>query len=374
MVVSDHELANSVLKDAQRYVIPRNLLLEPIPVEQQDQWRVARKLLNPTLRHEQVRKKLPDLVQVLRDQIAQGPTSSADALAAWTEVAGRASAHYLLGPTASRTWPHVTAMMQALAPMVGNLLAPPAFVPSRARTRMQTAFNAVDASIRATLQSGSVNQEGDSAAHAIVGAAKLTPNPVPLERISRLVAGALLASHTIPAAAIAWTLWLLGEQPAWREAIRDEASTVVRRAEDGTSPVGTHSWAAVREATRLFPPTWLLRRRSTVESELGGYLIRPNTTVLVSPYVIHRRQETFDDPHDFRPQRWLTHPHHPGYLGFGIGPRACPGSSLAEAICAIAIALVHSEWNYELAAGSPPTPSTAFSLTPEGLRGHFQRA
>ena len=47
-----------------------------------------------------------------------------------------------------------------------------------------------------------------------------------------------------------------------------------------------------------------LRRQAVANCEIGGYAIPEGTTILISPWVVHRDPRCFDDPDDFRPERW----------------------------------------------------------------------
>jgi cytochrome P450 len=52
--------------------------------------------------------------------------------------------------------------------------------------------------------------------------------------------------------------------------------------------------------------------------------------VIISPWLLHRREDSWSDPLSFRPERFLdASAVRPGYLPFGQGPRLCIGREFA---------------------------------------------
>jgi len=67
---------------------------------------------------------------------------------------------------------------------------------------------------------------------------------------------------------------------------------------------------------------WAVSRRSYGPDIVGGHRVPAGTLVIVSPWLVHRRAETWTDPLAFRPERFLDAGGAlPGYLPFGQGPR-----------------------------------------------------
>jgi cytochrome P450 len=141
----------------------------------------------------------------------------------------------------------------------------------------------------------------------------------------------VIAGHETVAAGLAWTLMLLAEDQPAQDRVRAE---VVGHAE----PVGllghrdTMPWtrAVVDESLRLYPPAWALSRRSHRPDVVGGHDVPAGTLVIVSPWLVHRRSDSWPDPLTFRPDRFLgVSGPLPGYLPFGQGPRLCIGREFA---------------------------------------------
>ena len=141
----------------------------------------------------------------------------------------------------------------------------------------------------------------------------------------------VIAGHETVAAGLAWTLMLLAEDQSAQDRVRAEVA-------GHSGPVSllghrdTMPWtrAVVDESLRLFPPAWALSRRSYRSDVIGGREVPAGTLVIVSPWLVHRRSDSWPDPLAFRPDRFLgaSRPL-PGYLPFGQGPRLCIGREFA---------------------------------------------
>ena len=89
----------------------------------------------------------------------------------------------------------------------------------------------------------------------------------------------------------------------------------------------------VDEALRLYPPGWLLSRRTIEPDVLGGFEVPAGTNVLLPLYLLHRHPRYWKDPERFWPERFA--PEHEAerprfaYMPFAAGPRHCIGETFA---------------------------------------------
>ncbi|HXA37349.1 MAG TPA: cytochrome P450 [Steroidobacteraceae bacterium] len=145
----------------------------------------------------------------------------------------------------------------------------------------------------------------------------------------------IVAGHETTAAALTWTWYLIGQHPDAAEQLQSEAD---RAGSDQTLGLDaaeslqfTHQ--VLQEALRLYPPGWLITRRTLEADELGGYPIAPRTDVFVSPYTLHRHPAYWSDPEEFRPERFAgadaEERHRFAYIPFAVGPRHCIGENIA---------------------------------------------
>jgi enediyne biosynthesis protein E7 len=145
----------------------------------------------------------------------------------------------------------------------------------------------------------------------------------------------IVAGHETTAAALTWTWYLVTQHPQVAEALEAEsdkhATDGVLRLDAAESLSFTHQ--VLQESLRMYPPGWLLTRRSVAADELGGYAIAPRTDVFLSPYLLHRHPEFWSDPETFQPERFAgadaAERHKFAYIPFAVGPRHCIGENIA---------------------------------------------
>jgi cytochrome P450 len=144
----------------------------------------------------------------------------------------------------------------------------------------------------------------------------------------------IVAGHETTAAALTWTWYLVSQNPETAAQLQAEADQVGDAALDldaAESLSFTHQ--VLQEALRLYPPGWLITRRTLEADELGGFPIAPRTDVFISPYLLHRHPAFWSDPEEFRPERFAgvdaAERHRFAYIPFAVGPRHCIGENMA---------------------------------------------
>jgi cytochrome P450 len=145
----------------------------------------------------------------------------------------------------------------------------------------------------------------------------------------------IVAGHETTAAALTWTWYLVSQHPDAQARLQAEAD---RMSADQTLGLDaaeslefTHQ--VLQEALRLYPPGWLITRRTLEADELGGFPLAPRTDVFISPYMLHRHPAFWSEPEEFRPERFAgpdaEERHRFAYIPFAVGPRHCIGENIA---------------------------------------------
>lgn len=192
----------------------------------------------------------------------------------------------------------------------------------------------------------------------------------------------MLAGFETTANALAWTWWLLDENPEVAARLRQEVDQVLGGA-DATYDDLTrlpYATAVVAETLRLRPPAWMLEREAKEPIELGGFAVRRGTTLLVSPWILHRDPRSWGpDAEAYRPERWLAAdgsfdhaaPGQPkgAYMPFGAGSRICIGESFAWAEAVLVLATLVRRWAPATVPGQDIGMWAAVTLRPHpGIR------
>lgn len=186
---------------------------------------------------------------------------------------------------------------------------------------------------------------------------------------------AMLAGHETTANALAWTLYLLSENPDARDRLIEEVDTVLQGRAPTLDDLAALEWttACLDEGMRCFPPAYMQSRVATVDDDLGGERIKAGTTVWIPAYAIHHDPRWWDDPETYDPSRFL-----PGadegrprcaYVPFSGGRRVCIGRSLAMMEMVSILAMFHQTHTFDLVPGHPIEPEANFTLRPRhGVR------
>ncbi|KAG0473201.1 hypothetical protein HPP92_015058 [Vanilla planifolia] len=177
--------------------------------------------------------------------------------------------------------------------------------------------------------------------------------------LRHLFASIIGASTDNNTTTIEWAMAELLYEPDRMRKAQHELDTVVGRdrpVEESDIPQLRYLGAVVKETLRLHPPVPLLvPHRPSSDCVAGGFAIPAGTAVIINAWAIHRDPSRWEDPDEFRPERFLQEGREQceslggnefGYLPFGAGRRACAAMVLAERMTLFALAsLLHSfEW------------------------------
>ncbi|MGV0836312.1 cytochrome P450 [Mycolicibacterium thermoresistibile] len=130
----------------------------------------------------------------------------------------------------------------------------------------------------------------------------------------------LLAGHETTATTLAWLIDYLMHHPAVLDRVRAEAH----------SGATDYTEAVINETLRLRPPAPVTGRMTAVPYRLGAYTLAPRTRIVLLLGQINRHPDSYPDPHEFRPERFLdTRPDPYAWVPFGGGIKRCIGASFS---------------------------------------------
>ncbi|KAF2074005.1 hypothetical protein CYY_004681 [Polysphondylium violaceum] len=124
--------------------------------------------------------------------------------------------------------------------------------------------------------------------------------------------------------------------------------------------------ACIKEVLRIAPVGALsLPREATADLEVGGYLIPKDSQLIMNVYGLATNAELWSDPLIFNPNRWLSEDQEMSnyqYIPFGIGSRACIGSSLAKDEIFLGVGNLLLNYEIDSENGKPLTEKGNFGI------------
>jgi cytochrome P450 len=172
------------------------------------------------------------------------------------------------------------------------------------------------------------------------------------------------AGHKTTAATLTYSFLLLAQHPEADDRLAAEVRQVLGdrlpTAEDVSSLPYTE--CVIKEALRLYPPSWGIGREALADCEIAGYHVPRGTQVVTVQWVVHRDGRWFDNPGKFRPARWENDLEDRlprcAYFPFGDGPRVCIGGHFAMLETVLILATIARRFRLTL------VPKQQFRLVP----------
>jgi cytochrome P450 len=187
------------------------------------------------------------------------------------------------------------------------------------------------------------------------------------------VATILLGGHETTSVALTWAFWELGSRPElvaelvageWKEVLAGQPPTWEQ------IPQLARTRSVVQEILRMHPPVWSLVRETAVSSQVGPHELPAGEYVLISPFIAHRREASWDRPEEFLPDRFLegtTKEQSRGrYLPFGAGPHTCVGQHFAMMELMITLPTLLQHFELDLESHEEPRAIPLITLRAEG--------
>jgi cytochrome P450 len=189
-----------------------------------------------------------------------------------------------------------------------------------------------------------------------------------------------IAGHETTALALSWTWYLLSQCPEVEAKLVAELESVLggRSPQVEDLPDLRYAEAIMKETLRLYPPAWAFGRQAAEDCEIAGYPVPKGRQLYFFPWVVHRDPRYFDNPEEFRPDRWaderIKQLHKYAYFPFGGGPRVCIGNSFAMMETVLVLAAVVQRYKLSLAEGQVVEPWPVFTLRPRyGIKMIIER-
>ncbi|XP_062570523.1 cytochrome P450 4F12-like [Saccostrea cucullata] len=164
----------------------------------------------------------------------------------------------------------------------------------------------------------------------------------------------LFEGHDTTTSAMCWTLYLLAKHPEHQDLCQREIDKLLKDRDNKDlewTDLSKLSYLTqcIKESMRLYPPVTFIQRVTTKETVLHGHPIPIGTTMGIPIYNLHHNKAVWEDPYDFRPNRFSPDSEKNdsfAFVPFSAGPRNCIGQHFA--MNEMKIILVHILQRYEL--------------------------
>lgn len=196
--------------------------------------------------------------------------------------------------------------------------------------------------------------------------------PVHRDSVKALILDAFAAGTDTTSAALEWAMSKLLKNPQVMKKLQAEVRGRAQHnqsiTEDDLDQM-PYLKAVIKETLRLHPPIPLLvPRESTEDVQVMGYDIAAGTRVIVNAWSIGHDPASWDEPEEFRPERFLNSSvdfrgHDFELIPFGAGRRGCPGIQFAATVNELALAKLVHEFDFALPDGADLDVSEVAGLT-----------
>jgi cytochrome P450 len=184
----------------------------------------------------------------------------------------------------------------------------------------------------------------------------------------------IFAGHETTAHALTWTWYLLAKNPDKVDAMREELGRVLagRQVTVEDLPNLPYLEMVVKESLRLLPSVWAYARQAQRDLVIEGYEIKKGQTITISHIAMGRNAKYYENPEEFRPERWTREFERSlprgAYVPFAGGPRVCLGKQFAMMEMRMILATLLQQVRPNLPEGFEPDFVTELSMHP-GERG-----
>ena len=234
-----------------------------------------------------------------------------------------------------------------------NPISMPLAIPTPANLRMKRAIKRLDKAVYAILISREANKLPDQAPIRDMLDVLLDPDletPLTKQQIRDEIATFIVAGHETVASALTWAWHLLVTNPNELKKLKAD-------------PKRAH--LVFDESLRLYPPAWIITRRTLSDLTVDDVFIPKKSLVIVSPWLVHRNPKAWENPNAFIPDRFISGTPQLGYIPFGAGARLCIGKEMARLEGSQILAHIATTWDIQAVHNSPLPIDASVTLRPE---------
>jgi cytochrome P450 len=277
----------------------------------------------------------------------------------------------------------LTTLLRDAERRVWSFASPPLCVPTPHNLECQAALKALDHFVYGIIAERRANlgEHDDLLEILVTEHAQRMHEGMPESLLRDQVLSIVLAGHETTANGMAWAWYLLSKHVDAARRVESEVDQVLEGRVPQFADLAqlTYTKMVFDETLRLYPPVWTMSRDAIKDDWVGGIMIPAGITVMLCPYVVHRRPELWSNPEGFDPERFAASSHAEiqryAYFPFGGGPRGCLGGRFATIESMVILVMVTQTYQLELVPGQTVEPEPMITLRPKnGFFMHPRKA
>jgi cytochrome P450 len=350
-------------------------------VSEGEVWLRQRRLMQPGFHRQRVEAMGESMVAIASKVMDKWlPGESRDLYDEMTEITLQIAAHTLFGAEIGQNLSQIRRSASTMTAHIRSrlftlMLLLPDSIPTPGNVRYAAAVRELDTLIYRLIaqRRTATGASPDDLLGMLVAACDDAGAAMTDRQVRDEVLTIMSASYDTTALALTWAWVLLAQHPVAAGRLFANIDAVLGGRLPTAADVSClHEVEHVMaETLRLYPSAWAIGREAVNDTWLGGQRVSRGTTVLLSPWLLHRDARFFDQPATFRPERWADGlarrlPRF-AYVPFGGGQRMCIGSDFAQLEVALVLTTIAQRFRMEL---SDPIrvlrPVPVLTLQPRG--------
>ena len=250
----------------------------------------------------------------------------------------------------------------------------PRWWPSKRNRRMVRALDAMDGVIERLVAARrkDARDRGDLMSHIVFASDEqggMSDRQMRDELMTLIFAGHETTAHTLT-----WAWYLLATHRDKLAKAQDEIDRTLGGRPVGVGDLGDLPYLemCLKESLRRLPAVWIYALEAREDLHLGGYFFPKGAILAISPLATGRNAKYFDNPSEYRPERWTRELERclpkGAYVPFAAGPRVCLGKQFAMMEMRIILGTLIQNVDVNILEGFEPDFRPELSLNP-GERG-----
>jgi cytochrome P450 len=384
LLISDPELIEQVVVSKSKNFIKhfglriyKPILGNGLVTSEGELWRRQRKLSAPAFQAARLPAYAQLMVAATLESLATWPADGvrdvhADMSTLTLEIACKTLFGAAAPPDARAVGGALLDAMEALGRRIRRTVPLPEWLPTPANRRLWKSIATLDAIVLAIIEQGRRAGQAESADLLSILLRATDDDGASMSDLQLLdeVRTLFIAGHETTALALTYSLYLLARHPEEQASMHEDLANVLegRPASYSDLPRLRRTRNVVAEALRLYPPADVIGRETLADCEIGDVTVRKGTNIFMSQWVMHHDPRFFDQPEEFKPDRWTDEFERAlprfAYFPFGGGPRFCIGQNFALAEAALTLATICQRFRFSAVDAAPLELWPAITLRP----------